>query len=212
MGSTIVLSDSSGLYDSIKVLSKSEQKDTYLNGLTENIKGVINSMATKYDKFVIHTPFKLKSDEVEALKIGLMDVAEKEIVVMKFNEHCKYFGFAPGNKSKVPFESSCVPLGRRQYLVWFEGLQYHNPTIRRRIAKPMHIEFIYSSNEELNSNDEIGYLQDAINLSGANWRGFNAKTSPVSIYYAKIIADYIGCFDRLGLPEIDIENMPPWFL
>ncbi|WP_374091086.1 Piwi domain-containing protein [Methylomicrobium lacus] len=207
-----VLSDSSGLYDSIKILSKSEQKDAYLNGLTENIKGVINSMAAKYDKFIIHTPFKLKSDEVEALKAGLTDVAEKEIVVMKFNEHSKYFGFSPGNNSKVPFESSCVPLGGRQYLVWFEGLQYHNPTLRRRIAKPMHIEFIYSSNKDLNSNDETNYLQDAINLSGANWRGFNAKTSPVSIYYAKIIADYIGCFDRLGLPEIDIENMPPWFL
>ena len=207
-----VLTDSSGLYDSIKILSKSEQKDAYLNGLTENIKGVINNMASKYDKFVIHTPFKLKSDEVEALKAGLMDVAGKEILVIKFNEHSKFFGFALGNNTKVPFESSCVPLGRRQYLVWFEGLQYHNPTIRRRIAKPMHVEFVYSSAEELSSNDEISYLQDAINLSGANWRGFNAKTSPVSVYYAKIIADYIGCFDKLGLPEIDIENMPPWFL
>lgn len=207
-----VLTDSSGLYDSIKILSKSEQKDTYLNGLTESIKSVINSMATKYDKFVIHTPFKLKNEEVDALKAGLKEVAEKEIVVIKFNENSKYFGFSLGNNSKVPFESSCVPLGRRQYLVWFEGLQYHNPTIRRRIAKPMHVEFLYSSHSDLSDNDEISYLQDAINLSGANWRGFNAKTSPVSVYYAKIIADYIGCFDRLGLPEIDIEDMPPWFL
>lgn len=207
-----VLTDSSGLYDSIKILSKSEQKDTYLNGLTENIKGVIDSMATRYDKFVIHTPFKLRTEEVDALKAGLKDVAGKEIVVIKFNEHSRYFGFSPSHNSKVPFESSCVPLGRRQYLVWFEGLQYHNPTIRRRIAKPMHVEFIYSSNPDLSGNDEISYLQDAINLSGANWRGFNAKTSPVSVYYAKIIADYIGSFDRLELPEINIEDMAPWFL
>jgi hypothetical protein len=207
-----VLTDSSGLYDSIKILSKSEQKDTYLNGLTESIKKVINGMAAKYDKFVIHTPFKLKTDEVDALKSGLKKVAGKEIVVIKFNENSKYFGFSLGNNSKVPFESSCVPLGKRQYLVWFEGLQYHNPTIRRRVAKPMHVEFLYSSLSDLSDNDEISYLQDAINLSGANWRGFNAKTSPVSVYYAKIIADYIGCFDRLGLPEIDIEDMPPWFL
>ena len=76
----------------------------------------------------------------------------------------------------------------------------------------MNVEFIHFSAEELSNSDEISYLQDAINLSGANWRGFNAKTSPVSVYYAKIIADYIGHFDKLGLPEIDIENMPPWFL
>ena len=207
-----VLTDSSGLYDSIRVISRSEQKKNYLNGLTENIKDIINNMAMRYDKFVIHTPFKLKTEEVDAIKAGLDDIEEKEIVVIKFNENSKYFGFVPTNNSKVPFESSCVPLGRRQYLIWFEGLQYHNPTIRRRIAKPMHAEFIYSSIDNLSENDEISYLQDAINLSGANWRGFNAKTSPVSVYYAKIIADYIGYFDKLGLPEIDIEDLPPWFL
>jgi hypothetical protein len=211
-----VLSDSSGLYDSIQVLSKSDAKDQYLDGLTENIKRVILDKSSKYDRFVIHTPFKVKIDEMSAIKKGLDEVftnVNKEIVALKFNDKSKYFGFSLTNNSKVPFESSCVSLGKRQYLVWFEGLQYHNPTIRRRISKPMHIEFIYSSGEsDLTSTEEITYLQDAINLSGANWRGFNAKSSPVSVYYAKIIADYIGQFDRLGLAEIDIENLPPWFL
>lgn len=209
-----VLSDSSGLYDSIKVLSKSDKKDQYLDGLTDNIKQVIRDRSSKYERFVIHTSFKLRIDEMEAIKKGLADVfndISKEIVVLKFNESSKYFGFSLTNNSKVPFESSCVPLGKRQYLVWFEGLQYHNPTIRRRIAKPMHIEFIYSSGD-LSHSDEISFLQDAINLSGANWRGFNAKSSPVSVYYAKIIADYIGEFDKQGLAEIDIEHLPPWFL
>lgn len=209
-----VLSDSSGLYDSIKVLSKSENKDQYLNGLAASIKQVILDKATIYERFVIHTSFKLRIDEVEALTKGLKEVfhdVTKEIVVLKFNDNSRYLGFSLTNNSKVPFESTCVSLGKKQYMVWFEGLQYHNPTIRRRIARPMHIEFIYSSNE-LTNKDEINFLQDAINLSGANWRGFNAKTSPISVYYAKIIADYISRFDKLGLPEIDIENLPPWFL
>lgn len=209
-----VLSDSSGLYDSIKVLSKSEEKDQYLGGLTENIKNVILNKATKYERFVIHTSFKLRIDEMEAITEGLKAVfhdTQKEIVVLKFNDNGRYFGFSLSSNSKVPFESSCVSLGKRQYLVWFEGLQYHNPTIRRRIAKPMHIEFIYSS-QELNTEDEISFLQDAINISGANWRGFNAKSSPISVYYSKIIADYIGHFDKYELPEIDIENIAPWFL
>ena len=51
-----------------------------------------------------------------------------------------------------------------------------------------------------------------MNLSGANWRGFNAKSMPVSVYYAKIIADYISSFDKLGLDDIEIENLRPWFL
>ncbi len=130
---------------------------------------------------------------------------------MKFDDNSKYFGYALENNSKVPYESSYTSLGKKEYLVWFEGLQYHNPTIRRRIARPMHIEFV-CSNKNLSFDEEKGYLQDAINLSGANWRGFNAKTLPVSIYYAKLIAEYIREFNRLGLPEINIENLPPWFL
>lgn len=210
-----VLSDSSGLYDSIKVLSKSEEKDLYLSGLTDNIKKVILDKASKYERFVIHTTFKLRIEEIKAITKGLEEVSnntKKDIVVLKFNDNGRYFGFSLTSNSKVPFESSCVPLGGRQYLVWFEGLQYHNPTVHRRIAKPMHIEFIYSSNKTLTKQEEISFLQDAINISGANWRGFNAKSSPISVYYAKIIADYIGNFDKYGLPEIDIENLVPWFL
>jgi hypothetical protein len=210
-----VLSDSSGIFDSIRILSESEDKDQYLNGLTVKIKAVIKELSGQYDRFVIHTPFKLKQDEMQAIQNALEDLnddqGEKIFVVMKFDDNSKYFGYAMENNSKVPYESSYISLGKREYLVWFEGLQYHNPTIRRRIARPMHIEFVCSS-KCVSDDDEKRYLQDAINLSGANWRGFNAKTLPVSVYYAKLIAEYIREFDRLGLPEINIENLSPWFL
>ena len=210
-----VLSDSSGLFDSIRILSASEDKDQYLNGLTEKIKSVIDELSGYYEKFVVHTPFKLKRDEMQAIRTALdragEKAGEKTFAVLKFNDNSKYFGFALNNNSKVPYESSYIHLGKKQYMIWFEGLQYHNPTIRKRIARPMHVEFMYS-NKELSTDAEKGYLQDAINLSGANWRGFNAKTLPVSVYYAKLIAAYIREFNRLGLPEIDIENLSPWFL
>lgn len=137
---------------------------------------------------------------------------------MKFNEQDQYIGFSSGN-SKVPLEGTHVPLGSGQHLVWFEGSQT-NQNIRNAVAKPTHIEFVYPSPKNENEPDSIqrirenrlSYIQDAINLSGANWRGFNAKNTPVSVYYAKIIADYIENFDRLGLDMVDIDGMSPWFL
>jgi hypothetical protein len=56
------------------------------------------------------------------------------------------------------------------------------------------------------------YLQDSLNLSGANWRGFNAKSLPVSVFYAKLIARYFSQFERLGLEECELDNLTPWFL
>ena len=206
-----ILANSSGLYECIRTLSKSEDRDKYLSGLTKNIKAVIEDLSDRYDHFVIHTPFKLRRDEVSAIEDALNSIEGKTIIVMKFNENSKYFGFSLHNNSMVPYESTCVPIGNKNYLVWFEGLQLHNPTIERRISRPMHVEITYES-KELSLSEQQAYLQDAINLSGANWRGFNAKTMPVSIYYSKLIADYIGNFDRIGLSEINIDDLPPWFL
>jgi len=55
-------------------------------------------------------------------------------------------------------------------------------------------------------------LQDAMNIAGANWRGFTAKSMPISMYYAEIIARNYAHFREAGLPDVDFENMPPWFL
>lgn len=211
-----VLSDSSGLYETIKVLAKNNEKDAYLSSLMSGIIDILKNHADDYDTFVIHTPFSLRRDETQYIHKALQTFAEsegqdKQLVAMKFNDRNKYMGFALWNNSRVPFESTFISLGRSEYLVWFEGLQYHNPTVKRRIARPMHIEFTYPIGH-LEKDKEIDLLQDAINLSGANWRGFNAKSLPVSVYYARLISQYIGHFDQLGLSDIDIEDMPPWFL
>ena len=111
----------------------------------------------------------------------------------------------------VPYESTFIKLSKDEYLIWFEGLQYHNPKVLRRYSRPIHIAFHYSNNE-LKHEDKINYLQDAVNLSGANWRGFNAKNLPVSIYYTQLIARFISRFDELGLEPLNLNNLNPWFL
>ncbi|MCC6545647.1 hypothetical protein IT570_00655 [Candidatus Sumerlaeota bacterium] len=211
-----VLTDSSGLYETIRVVAHSENRGEYLKTLLDGVLGVLHEHEEAYRTFVIHTPFALRRDELDQVHRALAKFSEgsangKRLVAMKFNDTDKYLGFALWNNSKTPFESTFVRLGRGEYLVWFEGLQYHNPKVTRRIARPMHVEFTYS-NSGLEKDDEVGFLQDAVNLSGANWRGFNAKSAPVSVYYAQLISRYIGHFDQLGLSEIEIENMPPWFL
>ena len=43
------------------------------------------------------------------------------------------------------------------------------------------IKFLDKINDDI--DNELNYLQDILNLSGSNWRGFNAKSMPISIYY-----------------------------
>lgn len=211
-----VLTDSTGIYDTIRTLIDERDEQSYLHGLTESIKRVLADYRDRYDRFVIHTAFRLRHNEMRAIHSALDQYAKEDcnqhaLVALKFNDRNRFFGFATWNNSKVPYESTYIPLSERERLVWFEGLQYHNPTIRSRIGGPMHVELTYPRSG-MDNAVLTDYLQDALNLSGANWRGFNAKSMPVSVYYAKLIADYVGRFDEYGLPDLRFDGLPPWFL
>lgn len=207
-----VLTDSSGLYKELKILSSARSGESYLAELRENFRRLLDEFRDEYQKFVIHLTYKIKKAEIQAIREVLNEAFEgqdKEFVVMKFNDKNKYFGYSLNNNSFIPYESSFIQLSRDEYLVWFEGLQ-HNSTVPKRIERPLHVQFLYP--HDMSHEDKLTYLQDSVNLSGANWRGFNAKSVPVSIYYAKLVADFVKEFRDLDLEEIDWESLTPWFL
>ncbi len=209
-----VLVDSSGIFKSINVLSQSNSEENYYEGLKNGLKETILKNEDKYQKIVLHTPFKIRKKEFQAIIDVLSKIKSEtniEFVVLKINTNNKFFGFYKGLNSLVPYESSFMVIGEKEYLVWFEGSQYHNKRIQKRFGGPTHIEVSYSS-AELNLNDKKSYLQDTINLSGANWRGFNSKSLPVSIYYCQIISRFLNEFDSLNYDKISIQNLKPWFI
>ena len=208
-----VLTDSSGLYLDIEVLSETTEEGNYLAELRESIRNIVDKYQADYNRIVVHTPFKIKKEELDAIQ-SILDhyhTDENEFVVLKINVDNKFFGYNMQVSSLVPYESSYVRLSWKEYLVWFEGLQYHNPNALGPYSGPSHIEFHYET-RDFSDEERIGYLQDTLNLSGANWRGFNAKSLPVSIFYCRIVADFIMHFKKMGYEEFNIKNFTPWFL
>jgi hypothetical protein len=212
-----VCTDSSGLYKKISVLGESENENAYLKQLKDNILMTIQEhIHNGYNKYVLHIPFKIKRKELDNISEAISSLAEQqsqpdnEFVVLRVEPKNKYFGYAYTN-SLIPYESTYLKLSYnpRSYLIWFEGLQYHKEAIYKRIPGPMYVEFHWS-NKQLEEAERIKYLQDVLNLSGANWRGFNAKNLPISIYYCQLIAGFLKQF-----PD-EIENLDrisnPWFL
>jgi len=211
-----VLTDSSGIFKDIRVLSQSQDESVYLENLGKKVRDLVEENSADYDKFAIHTPFKLRRHELEVIRDKLEELnrtpgSEKEFCVIKINTDNKFFAFCPGTNTLVPYESTYARLSYDEFLIWFEGLQYGSESVTKLISGPTHVQFYYSS-KDLNDREKIGYLQDVINLSGANWRGFNAKSLPVSMYYCQIVARFVKEFSRLGYDPKDISNLTPWFL
>ena len=210
-----VLTDSSGAFEEVRVLGEDQDEERYIESFSTNLRRIFEDYSSRFSSFVVHATFSIGRRELESVAAALSEQKEKqeevgEFVSLKFNDRNRFFGFAVDHNSRVPYESAVLPLSRNEFLVWFEGLQYGRPTVHKMVGNPLHVQFTYPN--ELEQHQQRAHLQDAINLSGANWRGFNAKSLPVSVYYAQIIAKYLKQFESHGLPTVDVNVLTPWFL
>lgn len=210
--------DSTGVYKSLGILGESENQQQYLKNLEINIIAQVKERLQSGNSItscVIHTPFKMRNDELKAIKNGLEKLKNEfssiDFTVIKINTVNRFFGFADNNL-KIPYESSFVKLSKKEYLIWFDGLKHGKEYINKRIANPTHIEFIYTSND----SNRMSLLQDIVNLAGASWRGFNAKLVPISIYYPQLIARFIRDFRKIDAKHNFTNELAqfsvPWFL
>ena len=208
-----ILTESSGLFQGIKILAKSNNIDEYAKNLSDSLKAIIKEYSDRYDSFVIHTSFRMKNRDIKTIKSSLDEIkrdSNVRLAVLRFDDNHDYMGFDDKYNSLVPLESSKVCLSYNKFLIWFEGQQYGQFAIKHRIGAPIKVTIDYP--EEISNSEKEEYLQDAINLSGANWRGFNAKSIPVSLLYADLISHFLSAFNKYNLSEINIENLTPWFL
>ena len=210
-----VLTDSSGVFEEVRVLGEAQEEEHYIKSFSANLRKIFSDYSDRFTSFVVHATFALRQRELESIASTLsekkLQAEEGEFVSLKFNERKDLFGFAVEHNSLVPYESSMIQLAHNEFLVWFEGLQYGKPADRGMVGGPLHVKFTYPS-KGLTRHQQEAHLQDAINLSGANWRGFNAKSLPVSVFYAQIIAKYLKEFERHSLPKINVNILTPWFL
>lgn len=203
--------DSSGLYKELAILADEESKEHYISTLKRSLISLLKSdKFSNYKTCVLHLPFKIKQSEIQALSAAINEVSEMQFVTIKVNLDNKFFGFSDHN-TLVPYESSFIKLSKTEYLIWFEGLQYGKEVVDKRLSNPVHIQFLHFKNQP--RIDDRKFLQDVLNLSGANWRGFNAKSIPISIYYSQLITEYTKAFE--GIREenkFSLSNEKPWFL
>ncbi len=97
-----------------------------------------------------------------------------------------------------------VTEGRREKSVW-RG--------RKPVTLEMRRDHVSSSRPRFRET-----IEEAFSLSTVNWRGFNTITQPMSLQYAKLLADLVGKMGKVD-PEIinslatnNSLNNVPWFI
>lgn len=205
-----VLLKSSGEFLAIEPLSSAYTKDEYIKQLLGKIVEIVKEYAN-YKSIVFHVPEKIKLSSIREIEKVLKENVQEniELYIIRVNDDSKFFGYDKNNNSLIPFESSYVQLSHREFLLWTEGLNYHNLTPRKRYSNPIYVDFYYSNQKNI---DYKSFLQDILNLSGVNYRGFNAKSLPVSMYYPKLISSFYKHFNQYNLELIMSKKDKMWFI
>jgi hypothetical protein len=211
-----VLTDSSGIFQKIQVLAHADDEGSYLQQLRTKLREILISSVQSFSQVVIHTSFKLRLKEIDEIQhvaqetARMVDETKCRFAVVKVNHKSRFFGINRSVNSLVPYEGTRVRLGHDEYLVWFEGILPDKRTVTKKFPGPTHLQFLRMSDKAEIAKGTL--LQDLVNLSGANWRGFNAKSAPVSVFYCHLVADLVHDFHERGLPLPAVEGARPWFL
>ena len=204
-----VLLEASGKFLKIEPLADEKTKNDFLNTVVNNVSRILDENKN-YQRIIFHVPEKIKKETVKKIEEILIKSRQNvELYILRINDDSRFFGYDENNNSLIPYESSYIQLSENEFLVWTEGLNYQNPKPLKRYGNPLYIQFFYSNQQ--NYAKEL-LLQDILNLSGANYRGFNAKALPVSLYYPKLISNFYKHFKEINLDQISVKTDKLWFI
>lgn len=215
-----ILTDSSGLYKEMRILASSHRPSTasrlgdlpsYRQQIADGLGQILDDYGADYKRFVLHASFTIGARELRGLRQAVQrDGENPEIVILKFNAGNHYFGWDVVSNSMVPYSGSVLHLGRSEYLMWFAGL---DPARPKAVStdRAVHVRFLHPhSYADEDYRREL--LRASFQLARANWRGFNARSLPVSVAYAHEVAKFLRGFAEAGLDEPPSFPGVPWFL
>ena len=213
-----VSTDASGLFQDIQTLADETTESNYVDSLALSLESKLRKLTEcprkKLKRIVLHCSFKLPFAAMKRIREIVEKIAGTDqgiqIAILRINTDHQYSGYDLSNASLVPRECSFVALGGLKYILWCDGAKDAR-SLSKRPCSPIHVSFDQSY-PKLTETDRMEILEDVSNLAGANWRGFNAATRPVSVFYCRIVGEFIKEFSRRNLPVPSIEEFMPWFL
>lgn len=212
-----VTTEANGCFKDIRTLSDKKNERDYVKELAQQIKRQLQEYikSDRPNRIVLHCSFRLLKSAMEEIRRVAKDVMREDasapsIVILRINTSHYYQAFDQGRGTMVPDENAILKIKPGAYLVWPDGTP-QGGVVTTRPSDPLYV-VIDRADPPLSDSCTMELLQDLCNLSGANWRGFNAKARPVSVFYCHLVGRMIADMAERNLPIPEIEKFVPWFL
>jgi hypothetical protein len=213
---------SNGIYLDTSFFPPAETHSRFLDHLKEGLKETLDKMLSRYkevEKVTIHVTRMERHDTVSAVRDTIRSYEQSSqtpipFELVRLSEDSDFYVFDLSHRGYVSEEGTIVALGQDHALIVTEGRRekavWHG---RKPVTLEMHRH--YASSPTLQIRDTI---EDAFYLSSVNWRGFNVITQPISLQYAKLLAQQVAKMSQVE-PDICMHiqenkelNTVPWFI
>jgi hypothetical protein len=186
----------------------------YEDGLTQTIEKALTESRDSDlppGRVIIHLARRTGVREIRAAAAAIERAGMKDLpnAFLRVDDS-SLFEFIDGQaQTNAPPKGLTLRLAQRRALIQVEGATRYGPARR-----PLLIELDRRSTIP---PEEFGLLvRQVFRLGHANWRGFNARSKPVTLHYGERLAELVGYMNQRG--EWDPASMGselrrrPWFL
>ena len=207
-----------GLFKFIALADVAYSRQEYLSILTNVVTSSMEraeQTSSQVNNLTIHVPKEMGREENEAIRRAV-ETHNKgrvlQIQVVKVTEEESFFAVDQRYQDGIPKRGTVLRVSDQDYILYTEGRD-EKETWRARVPTALRVT---PQRGTTGSHQQL--LRQIQDLSQVNWRGFNARSQPISLYYGNLIARIlshvaperiIGLYSDKARPVIQ-DRM--WFL
>jgi len=183
-----------GQFQFLALADVAETRDEYL----QLLKAVVATSLKKAEalgrtvsSLTLHVPKQMSREETEVVAKAVAEHPKQNILqvaIIKVSEEDAFFAVDTDFNDGVPRRGTIIQLSDRDYLLYTEGREEKESWAPFRTPVALRI----TPQNGIRFSGIRTFLRQVNDLSQVNWRGFNARSKPISIYYGSLIARLLG--------------------
>ena len=190
----------------------------------EALGNVVTTTLTRADQqnsnavsLTVHAPKEMRRDEMRVIHTAVRAHQRKnilQILLAKITEESSFFAVDNRFRDGIPQRGTTLQISDRDYLLYTEGRD-EKQSWSSRLPVALRVT---PQGDSLQSQNTLNILRQINDLSQVNWRGFNARSKPISVYYGNLIARLLSHVSPSSVADLYQQNSLPtleerlWFL
>ncbi|MCL4504586.1 MAG: hypothetical protein M1434_01210 [Chloroflexi bacterium] len=213
---------SNGLYLDTTFFPPANSYPEFLVNLESGLRKALDEVLKSnkdVEKVTIHVSHLERAETIRHVRQTITEYEKTgsnpiSLELVRLTEDSDFSVFDQSHPGFVSAEGTVVALGANHALLVTEGRK-EKPVWRGRKPVTLELHRQYASSRSLSLRDTI---EDAFCLSSVNWRGFNAVTQPISLQYAKLLAQEVAKMSQIQpqicaiLQQQRAFSSVPWFI